>query len=282
MKTLSSKYILLFCMTGLLVGCNTGAQKVSENNIQFDSLFVEKTYHLLGVDTNPKCSLNIKFIYPVNYASREMLSLVQEQFVSGFFGDEFVNFTPKEAADKYADTYIAAYKAEENDYKNDREKHESEPLDSWYSYNETKNNQIVYNRKDIVSFVVFTEYFKGGAHSVHNYSNRVIDLKTGRRIAENEIFIDDYQDALAKIMVDGIALANNVEVAELENIGFFDVNEIYPNKNFYVDETGITYTFNEYEIAAYVVGPVTVQIPFEKIRYLLRRESPVAHIAFRQ
>ena len=282
MKALFSRCVFLFCMTGFLMCCNTGAKKVSENNIQFDSLFIDRTYHLLGVETNPKCSLNIQFSYPVNYSNGEVLNLVQKQFVSSFFGDEYVNISPVEAAEKYADDYVAAYRAEENDFKHDKEKHGSDPLESWYSYNETKNSQIVYNRNDILSFVVFTEYFKGGAHSAHTYTNRVIDLKTGLRIAENEIFVDDYQDALAKIIVDGIALANTVEVSELENIGFFDVNEIYPNKNFYVDDTGITYTFNEYEIAAYVVGPVTVQIPFEKIRHLLRRESPVAHIAFRQ
>jgi hypothetical protein len=125
------------------------------------------------------------------------------------------------------------------------------------------------------------EYYKGGAHNAHQYTNRVVDLRTGRRITENEIFVDDYQDALAKIIIDGIALANNVEVPELENIGFFDINEIYPNRNFHIDETGITYTFNEYEIAAYVVGPVSVKIPYEKIGHLLRRESPVSHIVFR-
>jgi hypothetical protein len=206
---------------------------------------------------------------------------VQQQFVAGVFGDEYVRFTPKEAAEKYANDYIAAYKAEEKDFQLDQENHESNSLEAWYSHNETTNNQIVYNQHDLLSFVVFTEYFKGGAHNAHTYANRVIDLKTGRRIAENEIFVDDYQADLAKNIVDGIALFHDVAVAELENIGFFDVDEIVPNRNFYVDETGITYTFNEYEIAAYVVGPVTVKIPYEKIWYLLRRDSPVSHIAFR-
>jgi glycerol-3-phosphate O-acyltransferase len=109
----------------------------------------------------------------------------------------------------------------------------------------------------------------------------VIDLKTGRRVMENEIFIDDYQDDLAKVIVESIALLNNVDDAnDLEDIGFFNVNEIYPNKNFHVDETGITYTFNEYEIAAYALGATSIQIPYEKIRHLLRKESPIASLVF--
>jgi len=281
MKTLFFKCGLLLWAIGLLIGCRTGTQKDSENKIQFDSLFVDQAYHLLGVDTNPKCSLQIAFIYPIDYTNKETLKLIQQQFVSGFFGDEFIDFSPKDAAEKYADNYIATYKAEETNFKRERENHESGILESWYSYNETSHNQIVYNRNDIISIVNFTESYYGGAHGSHQYVNRVVDLKTGKRITENDIFIDDFSDGLAKIIVDEIALAYQVEVAELENIGFFSINEIYPNQNFFVDDTGITYTFNEYDIAAYVVGPISVKIPFEKIRPLLRLESPVSSIAFR-
>ena len=281
MKTLFFKCGFLFWATGLLISCHTGTQIVSENKIQFDSLFVDMSYHLLGVDSNPKCSLQIAFIYPVDYKNKETLNLVQQQFVSGFFGDEFIDFSPKEVVEKYSENYLATYKAEEANFKRERENHESGMLKSWYSYHESSHNQVVYNRNDIISFVNFTESYFGGAHGSHQYINRVIDLKTGRRITENDIFIDGFSDDLAKIIVDEIALANKVEVSDLENIGFFSVNEIYPNQNFYVDDTGITYTFNEYEIAAYVVGPVSVKIPYEKLLLLLRKESPITIFIFR-
>ena len=66
---------------------------------------------------------------------------------------------------------------------------------------------------------------------------------------------------------------------ELENIGFFSVDEIYPNNNFYVDDQGITYTFNEYEVAAYVVGPVHVHLSFDEVSVLLKPDTPVARLA---
>jgi hypothetical protein len=152
--------------------------------------------------------------------------------------------------------------------------------ESWFSVEEAISNQILYNQNDIISLVSSKYGYYGGAHGSHQLNNRVIALKTGLQISENEIFVEDYQADLAKIIVDAIALSNNVEIAELEEIGFFNVEEIYPNRNFYVDETGITYTFNEYEIAAYVVGPVTVHIPYEKIGHLMQKTGPVASIAF--
>ena len=163
MKTLFFKCGLLLGMTGLLIGCHTGAQMVSENKIQFDSLFVDQSYHLFGVDSNPKCSLQIAFIYPIGYASKEILNSVQQQFVSGFFGDEFIDFSPKEVAEKYSENYIATYKAEETNFKRERENHESGTVASWYTYHETSHNQIIYNRNDIISIVNFTENYFGGA-----------------------------------------------------------------------------------------------------------------------
>jgi hypothetical protein len=281
MKAIIFKCSILFSLAGLLIGCNTEAKKISENDIQFDSIFIEKTYHFFNVDTNPKCSLQINFVFPVNYSNKDVLRLIQQQFVSDFFGDFYTDMAPDEAAAKYADIFIETYKKEENEFKIELDNHDMEIDELWYANDESATAHILFNCNDLLSFVVCKEYFYGGAHGGHNYVNRVIDLKTGRCITEDVIFIDDYQDDLTKIIIDAIALSNNVEVAELENVGFFNLDEIYPNNNFYADETGITYTYNEYEIAAYVVGPVSVQIPYDKIRHLLRRDSPLSELAFR-
>ena len=281
MKAILVKCFFISCLTVILIGCNTAPKRFSENNIQFDSLLVSKTYHFFDVDSNPKCSLQINFVYPIDYSNKDVLRLVQQQFLSAFFGEDYSTLSPNEAAEQYADNFIVAYKAMEKDFKTVIEQHDMEINEMWYAHDESATCEIVFNRNDLLSLAVYKEYFSGGAHGGHNYTNRVIELKTGRRILEDDIFIDDYQDDLANIIVDAIALSHNVEIVELENIGFFNVDEIFPNNNFYADETGLTYTYNEYEIAAYVVGAVSVQIPYDKIRHLLRRESPLSEIAFR-
>jgi len=280
MKIVIAKCMLTFCLTGLLIGCHPGTRKFSDNNIQFDSLVVNKTYHILEVDTNPTCLLQINFVYPVNYENKDLLKSVQQQFIAGFFGPEFADLAPNEATEKYVADFLKTLKDYEKDFLVDIENHDMEMEETWYSIEETISDQIVYNRNDLISFVAYKTGYYGGAHGSHTLTNRVINLKTGLQITEDEIFIKDYQEDLAKIIVDAIALSNNVEIAELENLGFFNVAEIYPNKNFYVDETGITYTYNEYEIAAYVIGPVTVHIPYEKILHLMQKTSPIAAIAF--
>ena len=133
----------------------------------------------------------------------------------------------------------------EEDYKAEVAKSDETPVGSWFSYYEMSSDDIAFNQDDIISYTVSFENYTGGAHGAHSYNNHVVNLKTGKPITEEEIFVD---------------------------------NEIFPNGNFLVDETGITYSFNEYEIAAYVVGVTNVHLPYKEIRYLLRDDSPISQL----
>lgn len=278
---LCQKLVALFLISIFVGGCNTGTKKTTDNDIKFDSVNVEKTYHLLENPENPNCNLQINFIYPVKYDNQEMLKKLQKQFVLSFFGDNYVTLSPEEAVAKYTEDYLNSYKELEEDFKADLAKDDDTPVGAWYSYYEMSSNDIAYNKNDILSYTVNFENYTGGAHGAHAYNNHVINLKTGDIIKEEDIFIENYEDDLAQILIDRIAKQNNVDnPKELENVGFFSVDEIFPNGNFLVDDYGITYTFNEYEIAAYVVGATNVHLPYEEIQYLLKKDSPIAHLAF--
>ncbi|MCD8270381.1 MAG: DUF3298 and DUF4163 domain-containing protein [Parabacteroides sp.] len=278
---LCQKLVTLFLISIFVGGCNTETKKTTDNDIKFDSINVEKTYHLLENPENPNCNLQINFIYPVKYDNQEMLKKLQKQFVLSFFGDNYVTLSPEEAVAKYTEDYLNSYKELEEDFKADLAKDDDTPVGAWYSYYEMSSNDIAYNKNDILSYMVNFENYTGGAHGAHAYNNHVINLKTGDIIKEEDIFIENYEDDLAQILIDRIAKQNNVDnPKELENVGFFSVDEIFPNGNFLVDDYGITYTFNEYEIAAYVVGATNVHLPYEEIQYLLKKDSPIAHLAF--
>ena len=226
----------------------------------------------------PDCSLQIKFVYPVKYADNAVLEVVSKQFVTSFFGDIFENFPPKEAAEEYAKLYLEDYKSLEPDFQKEMENQHS-PIASLFSYFEISSNEITYNSNDLLCYSTFMESYTGGAHGAHSTMNYVINLKDGNVITEEDIFVDDFQDQLAQILVDRITEQNDVKnPKELESVGFFSIDEIYPNGNFQIDDEGITYFFNEFEIATYVVGLTTVKIPYSHIKHLLRKDSPIANL----
>lgn len=65
------------------------------------------------------------------------------------------------------------------------------------------------------------------------------------------------------------------EADELMGEGFFDINEIAPNNNFWINNEGVHYVYNQYEIAPYSMGPIEVTIPFEEITPIIIPESIV-------
>lgn len=281
MTQFCQKFVALFLISIIVSGCITGAKKSADNDITFDSISVDKTYHLLENPENPNCNLQINFTFPVKYDNKEILKKVQQQFVSSYFGDSYETLSPEEATAKYTEDYLNSYKDLTDEYKAELAKADDTPVGAWFSYYEMSSDDIAYNQNDIISYTVNFENYTGGAHGAHSFTNHVINLKTGNPIAEEDIFVDGYQEDLAQILIDRIAKQNSLDdVKELENIGFFSIDEIFPNGNFLIDDNGITYTYNEYEIAAYVVGATNVHLPYEEIQHLLKKESPIAHLAF--
>ena len=278
------KLSIIACLSMILItGCKpkTTTRLEGENLITFDTLAVNETYYLLGNMSNPCCNLESVFIFPSDYRDKTILDKITRHFIAAYFGEETESMTPQEAMDIYVEKYITDYKEFEVDFMKDPDTTGTESWHApWYSYNEVSSNEIVYNQYNILSYTVSVEYYTGGAHGGYGVNNYVLFLENGEALDEDDIFRDDYQDELAQIIVDVIALDNNVtEPKKLENMGYFNINEIYPNSNFYVNSEGITYTFNEYEIAAYFVGSIDVFLSYDKIRHLIREDSPVAPLA---
>ncbi|MCF2657914.1 DUF3298 domain-containing protein [Parabacteroides distasonis] len=277
MKTSFMYPVLLFCLSVLLMtNCQMNTKNGTKNDIAFDSIQVDLSYHLLDNSENPNCNLQVHFVYPVRVADNTHLEAIQKQFIVSYFGENYESMSPQEAVRKYQEDYLAMYKELEEDFEKDR-KDSDNPVGAWYSYYESSTDAIVFNRMGILSYTVRFENYTGGAHGGHSYNNYVIDLSTGKAITEEDIFIKDYQDKLAQIIVNQLAKDNHVEdPKELENVGFFSVEDIFPNGNFLIHEQGITYYFNEYEIAPYVIGLVQVDLPYSDIRHLLQPESIIS------
>ncbi|MCD8176901.1 MAG: DUF3298 and DUF4163 domain-containing protein [Tannerellaceae bacterium] len=280
-KHIFKGFILFFAIVLCITGCKNNKQGKNgrPNDIQFDSIQVEKEYYLLNNTENPHCDLKINFLYPVKSSSPAVLDAVRNDFVITFFNEQFEGLTPQEAMEKFTEEYLKEYKGLEEYYQEDIRQNHDAPVTAWYNYYEIRYNEINYNSNNVLSYSCYRESFTGGAHGSHLLRNRVINLNTGDVITENDIFTDGYQEPLAKILIRHITEQNEVaEPKELEDIGYFSIDEIYPNNNFLVDDSGITYDFNEYEIAAYVVGITSIHIPYQEIRHLLQAESPISHL----
>ena len=99
-------------------------------------------------------------------------------------------------------------------------------------------------------------------------------------VTENELFNAGYDTALRNILIASLLEQNGVKsIEELEELGFFGVREILPNKNFLLNDKGIVYTFNKGEYSAYQLDAQEIMIPYGSIRSLLRENSVASKLA---
>ncbi|MCD7938230.1 MAG: DUF3298 and DUF4163 domain-containing protein [Tannerellaceae bacterium] len=279
-----SSFILLFIGLAGLTGCQnkttgkTGQGRI--NDIKFDSLQVDKESYLFNNTNNPYCHLQINFLYPVSTNPPAILDAVSQHFIITTFGEQITGLSPQEAVERFTKEYLDEYHGMEEYFQEDLQHNDDpEAIGNWYNYVELRYNEIYYNRNNILSYSTYREGFTGGAHGFHLLHNYVLDLTTGQQVRESDIFIEGYEGELAEILVKHITKENGVSrPEELEELGYFSIDEIYPNNNFLADEEGLIYNFNEYEIAPYSVGSTNVQISYPEIRHLLKPDSPVSKL----
>jgi hypothetical protein len=275
MKTQNYFFILtIFVVTA----CQTKRNTIENNNITYDTISVAENYSLLNNPDNPKYELQLSFIYPAACADGEALGKIQPLFLSSFFGDSCKNYTPNEVTTRYVESKLRDYKMLEEEFKKESKNPQKGSLIRFF-YHETASNEVIFDKGGLISFSVYVENYTGGAHAAHTLTNRVIDMRRGTFLTEDELFVDGFKDKMAQLLVKNVVAQNKLEdPKQLEELGFFEVDKIVPNGNFLIDDVGVTYSFNEYEIAAYSAGIIHVHVAYAELKDLLRKGNPIAHI----
>ncbi|MDR0691847.1 MAG: DUF3298 and DUF4163 domain-containing protein [Prevotellaceae bacterium] len=271
-------YLLVLAIF-VVTACQTKNRNTIENGITYATIDVEENYPLLNNPDNPNYELKLSFTYPAAYEDEKMLGKIQALFLSSFFDETYANYAPGEAMAQYVENKQRDYKALEDEFKKRMKKTKSSSLVRFF-HHEAISDTVVFNKGGLISFSVYTEDYTGGAHPNHTLTNRVIDVQRGTFLTESELFVEDFKDRMAQILVKNLTAQHELDnPKQLEELGFFDIGKIVPNGNFLLDEKGVTYSFNEYEIAAYSAGTINVHVTYGEIKHLLRKENPIRHVA---
>lgn len=122
----------------------------------------------------------------------------------------------------------------------------------------------VFSRENNFMTVIYTgEGYAGGAHGYYQETYKVFDLKNKQAVLLENIIENPEDEAWDRILKD--ELAAGYENGE----DMLYVDTIPLNDNFCFDEEGITFVYNQYEIAPYSAGIIYIYIPFNKIEKLL-------------
>jgi hypothetical protein len=283
-RTFIIQFFIVVFFIFLCISCD---RKNEENAIRFNTIQTEKTAYLFNDTLKPSCNLKVHFIYP-DSARKQSLSILQSIFIEKTLDVSFRNLTPEKALEVYAQQYLKNFKRFElpevfNEnfcLETEDDPGENKGITGFYYYNHL-TNRLLYNRNGLVSFTVQNIVYEGGARCSQTLHGYVIDLNNNRLLNEGDFAGTNYKQYIAPILAKKIALSNGLEnPVDLENIGYFSLEDIVPNNNFTIDDKGITYYFNEGEIAGIIIGLVQVFLPYEEISIYLKDDNPMISLTY--
>jgi len=117
---------------------------------------------------------------------------------------------------------------------------------------------------EILGLVIHSQGYMGGAHGYSHTEFRNYDLKTGQRVILSDLFKPGFEKALNQEAEKAFRAQKGLGRWEsLEKAGYeFKQNKFAVNNNVLMTPKGLTFYFNDYEIAPYVMGPTQVSVNY--------------------
>ena len=233
----------------------------------------EEKYHINNDTTMPACLFSIDMVYPDNYPNNAKLKQIQKYFVKTIFGEEYQNFAPKLAAEKYMQNYIDTYKKDMSQYS-----HSKKDIGAWMNYELSMGSRSLYNNHDIWSYELSTYMFTGGAHGIYTTIYQTFDLQKGKSLLLNDLINEKDRTHVDEMLRK--QLANDLNLKSVNELSLKDYSpeNIVATDNFYVGENGITWLYNPYDIAPYYLGQTRITLPYSALSSYLMPECPVKRI----
>ncbi len=242
--------------------------------ILFTVIFISNSF-LFGSSTD---SVTYKYFLEemiYNSPENEIGALIEIKYI------EIIN-APYPAVKDSINTFIINYGLDTYDNYDDLMKNFiDEFIDAQHYYpspvgwEDKRNIHVTCNSNYILSLSFNFFSYSGGAHpnGWTNFFN--FNLYTGELLKLEDLFTESQIMELNLIAEIKFREIYDIDDSEsLEKHGFwFDEDKFKLNDNFLITDKGLIFLFNPYEITAYVVGSTTIEVTYDEIIDMIRRNS---------
>lgn len=269
--------------TVMLPGC-TGKHSAGKDGVSVDSVLADTTVYLDASNPKaPQCQIKINFKYLRSSEANDSLTevinkVLEEAFSSAHAGatspQAFVSAIKESLASDYLKDVQKNY---ETDVKNGMKEDE---IPGWYNYEYEINSELTEGKDSIWNYSVATFQYTGGAHpSSWGYWVNV-DTRSGRKLSKEDVFRKGTDEEICKrIFVRLLEEANRKLETDtltclegLNQMGILLDTDLYVPDNFRLGKDGVTFLYNQYDIAPRPMGQFELTVPYEEINtYLIKK-----------
>lgn len=133
-----------------------------------------------------------------------------------------------------------------------------------------------YYNDSLLCIKILQSVFIGGAHPDSYLTCLVFSLKTGELHDLSELIRKNSLDKLTKIAEKHFRQTRNMKPEDTyKKAGYwFENNQFSLNQNFLISKTGISFCFNQSEVAPYAKGIIELSIPWNDLKEIVDPKGP--------
>lgn len=256
--------IFLLLLSGIvsLGGCSTRGDK-PDITLGFDTLCLEKKQHLLNDTTQPCCHLSMQLHYPTSGIDSIALEQLSALYITGVLGEAYSMMPIESAVQVYINDYLTEYKELESEIQS------YNMVGAYMNYELTITDSLLYNKGGIYSFGANCYTFMGGAHGLYATHSYNIDIATQQIITIGDLLQEGTHEYV------GDLIRTSLTAMAEEDIVYYEMQEVCVTDNFFIGDSGLTWTFNPYDIASYAMGSSYVLVTYADLLPYLQPQSPI-------
>ena len=268
--------LLTLALVALVASCSGGKSGNSGNSdeatVTLSSVKQADTLSFpLSNGNNCKVQVDVSVTYPKAFKSKKETEALQKLFITRVLecGD---SLTIEEAVKQYTmgitRQNVAGDGEEEDDFALEDEN--GTPIDKIFI---NVNITAAYNQKNIITFCK-EETFKRNdvvTSKIHRYYN--LDLADMKPI-DRTIFRDDAMADVCQLLKDKLLEQTHTRNSdELNEIGYFNIDNLSVTDNFCFEENGITWSYLPQELAADALFEPRITLGFDVLKPLAAENS---------
>lgn len=269
-----------------LVLFSTSCKKHVENNqisVRFQTIKLNDQQTLKNIPGQPTMDIQYEFCVAKAYSNDSILRKIQTCMLKDFLPDAADTIkNPESFLKSSIQKRFRYFNSPDNIAASDESeskpeiKSNAQKSKNWWE----KTQMIVrFNADGLLSYTVRSDQFTGDVRPHISIQNTIIDLQTGEKLGEEDLFSEQAIPILHQLIVKTLEQKHRVKTPEeLEQIGYFDISEIGQFSNCCLSKKGIVFTYNVSEIGSYDLGAIDVELSYEDLKDLIAPSSPLNRI----
>jgi hypothetical protein len=211
----------------------------------------------------PQAKVEISLLYPEKRINKELRDTLDHIITRFMLNQPEKIKSPELLMENIAFSFFQSYREATDGI---------EGIQHFASFNWEKKLKmgVIYNENNILS-LWFEKYgYTGGAHGIMIRDYEVLDMAGNQHLKLNDIFTQGYQLELEILLDKKLRRLNGILHNEnLRDAGFL-VDNVEVSDNFYINNDGIGFYYNVYQIAPFAAGPTELFIPFAELQNILK------------